>query len=78
MKKHLLIPVFLIAALLVTGICMPKAAAAQELNGIYAEATAMTAAGVFAGGGTITANCPYCGTEEQWESKSLQQKFLPV
>ena len=36
------------------------------LNSIHKKAEQMTADGVFASGGTVTAVCPICGTEEQW------------
>ena len=35
-------------------------------NAVYAQAVQMTTDGVFAAGGTVTAICPVCGTEEQW------------
>lgn len=38
-----------------------------KYNGIYAKATKMTEDGVFAEGGTVTAQCPHCGEDAQWE-----------
>ena len=35
-------------------------------NAVHTEAEKMTDDGVFAAGGTVTAVCPVCGTEEQW------------
>lgn len=36
-------------------------------NAVHTVAEKMTADGVFNAGGTISAVCPVCGTEEQWE-----------
>ena len=38
----------------------------EVANGVHELAEQMTADGVFNAGGTITAVCPVCGTEEQW------------
>ncbi len=38
----------------------------DKYNSIHTVAEQMTTDGVFAAGGTITAVCPVCGTEEQW------------
>lgn len=38
----------------------------NDLNSVYDNAVQMTTDGVFSAGGTVTAVCPACGTEEQW------------
>ena len=38
----------------------------NRLNAVHTAAEQMTADGVFASGGTVTAVCPVCGTEQQW------------
>ena len=40
---------------------------ADRRNKVHTAAEKMTADGVFANGGTVTAVCPVCGTEEQWQ-----------
>ena len=38
----------------------------NRLNAVHTAAEQMTADGVFNAGGTVTAVCPVCGTEQQW------------
>lgn len=67
MKKYLLILSLLLTSLLLVGVLAPKAEATQDLNGVYAQAVQMTADGVFASGGNVTAYCPACGKDASWE-----------
>lgn len=67
MKTHMPILFLIVLGLVLTGIFSQEAAAAQDLNGIYAEAVAMSSDSVFSGGGEVSAQCPRCGTQAQWK-----------
>ena len=46
--------------------CVEKIPEEVRLNLVHDQAAKMTSDGVFTAGGTVTAICPVCGTEEQW------------
>lgn len=67
MKKHFL--VFVLLAVCILSAVFVVQAEAPEGNGIYAEAVQMTTDGILSGG-TVTAQCPYCGTAATWQPLS--------
>lgn len=50
----------------------------NPLNKVHEQAEKMTADDVFASGGTVTAVCPVCGTEEQWVDLATVSKATSI
>ena len=69
MKKFL--PFFLLALLCIaaTVVFSAEATPPEDLNTVYATAVKMTADNVLSGG-TVSAQCPYCGITATWEPLS--------
>ena len=78
MKKRLLLTMLVSVLLICATVFVAHAQTAEDLNGIYAKAVEMTDNGVFASGGTVTAACPYCGTEAQWEPLPAITKVMKI
>ena len=66
MKKKLFLLLLVMAVAVFGAVCAAQAAEPADYNGIYAEAAKMTQDGVFASGGAVEANCPYCSKTVTW------------
>ena len=66
MKKRIPAIVFMIVLLIGAAVFSVQAGQVPDPAGVYDAAVKMTEENVLSGG-NITASCPYCGTDAQWE-----------